>query len=84
MLAPETFKCFISMLVYYRISSIDLHQTSISEHWLLFQNDICRFVPAKFEQIFQKHAHTHPNALTSDELDEMLKANREPNDSPGW
>ncbi|KAK7308685.1 hypothetical protein VNO77_42305 [Canavalia gladiata] len=42
-----------------------------------------RFVPSKFEEIFTKHAHTHPNALTHDELKEMLKANREPKDLGG-
>ncbi|XP_061349628.1 probable peroxygenase 5 isoform X1 [Gastrolobium bilobum] len=42
-----------------------------------------RFVPSKFEEIFTKHAHTHPNALTYDELKEMLKANREPKDIKG-
>uniref|UniRef100_A0A1D1ZET5 Putative peroxygenase 5 n=1 Tax=Anthurium amnicola TaxID=1678845 RepID=A0A1D1ZET5_9ARAE len=43
-----------------------------------------RFVPAKFEEIFQKHAHANPNALTSDELMEMLKANRDPKDYTAW
>lgn len=42
-----------------------------------------RFVPEKFEEIFQKHAHTNPNALTAAELDEMLDANKQPNDSAG-
>ena len=42
-----------------------------------------RFVPFKFEEIFTKHAHTHPNALTYDELKEMIKANREPKDFKG-
>ncbi|XP_057445494.1 probable peroxygenase 5 [Lotus japonicus] len=42
-----------------------------------------RFVPSKFEEIFNKHAHTHPNALTYDELKEMIKANREPKDLKG-
>ncbi|KAL2347745.1 hypothetical protein Fmac_001745 [Flemingia macrophylla] len=42
-----------------------------------------RFVPSKFEEIFTKHAHTHPNALTYDELKEMVKANREPKDLNG-
>jgi len=44
----------------------------------------CRFVPSKFEEIFRKHARTHPDALTSDELREMLKANREAKDYSGW
>ncbi|XP_022733706.1 probable peroxygenase 4 isoform X2 [Durio zibethinus] len=43
-----------------------------------------RFVPLKFEQIFSKFARTHANALTSDELMAMLKANREPQDYKGW
>lgn len=42
-----------------------------------------RFVPSKFEDIFRKHARSNPNALTSEELSEMLKANREPNDFAG-
>ena len=44
----------------------------------------CRFVPSKFENIFIKHAHTHANALTAEEVDEMLKENREPKDYNGW
>ncbi|KAJ6807595.1 putative peroxygenase 4 [Iris pallida] len=43
-----------------------------------------RFVPAKFEDIFSKHAHTHPNALTSEELSTMLKENRDPKNYAGW
>ncbi|XP_020592890.1 probable peroxygenase 4 isoform X1 [Phalaenopsis equestris] len=43
-----------------------------------------RFVPEKFEEIFQKHAHTNTNALTSDELKEMLLSNRVPKDYMGW
>ncbi|KAK4264072.1 hypothetical protein QN277_029411 [Acacia crassicarpa] len=43
-----------------------------------------RFVPSKFEEIFKKHAKTHPDALTYDELKEMMKANREPKDYKGW
>ncbi|ONI31806.1 hypothetical protein PRUPE_1G332000 [Prunus persica] len=43
-----------------------------------------RFVPSKFEEIFCKHAHTHLDALTSDELMGMLRANREPKDYAGW
>ncbi|KAK9676289.1 hypothetical protein RND81_11G066900 [Saponaria officinalis] len=43
-----------------------------------------RFVPSKFEAIFNKHAHTNANALTGKELDEMLKSNREPKDYGGW
>ncbi|KAI4313731.1 hypothetical protein L6164_026687 [Bauhinia variegata] len=42
-----------------------------------------RFVPSKFEEIFCKHAKTHPNALTADELKEMIKSNRQPNDFRG-
>ncbi|KAI6677180.1 hypothetical protein NL676_037976 [Syzygium grande] len=43
-----------------------------------------RFVPSKFEEIFGKHARTHEDALTSDELQEMLKSNRQPKDYRGW
>nr|CAD1826742.1 unnamed protein product [Ananas comosus var. bracteatus] len=32
----------------------------------------------------KKHAHTNPNALTSKELNEMLKGNRIPRDHSGW
>ncbi|CAI8605454.1 unnamed protein product [Vicia faba] len=42
-----------------------------------------RFIASKFEEIFIKHAHTHPSALTHDELDELIKANREPKDFKG-
>ncbi|XP_004965154.1 probable peroxygenase 4 [Setaria italica] len=43
-----------------------------------------RWVPEKFEEIFKKHAHTKPDALTGKELQEMLQANREPKDFKGW
>lgn len=43
-----------------------------------------RFVPLKFEEIFRKHAQTHPDALTSNELQEMLKSNRQPKNYTGW
>uniref|UniRef100_A0A2P2LMG5 Calcium binding family protein n=1 Tax=Rhizophora mucronata TaxID=61149 RepID=A0A2P2LMG5_RHIMU len=43
-----------------------------------------RFVPEKFEEIFKKYARSHPNALTSEELNAMLKANREPKNYAGW
>ncbi|XP_058724449.1 probable peroxygenase 5 isoform X2 [Vicia villosa] len=42
-----------------------------------------RFVESKFEEIFIKHAHSHPNALTQDELDEFIKSNRDPKDTHG-
>ena len=47
--------------------------------WICF-----RFIPSKFEEIFRQHARTHPDALTSDELKEMLKENRAPRDFHGW
>ncbi|CAN1826350.1 Probable peroxygenase 4 [Linum perenne] len=43
-----------------------------------------RFVPEKFEEIFAKHAKTNRHALTSEELGEMLKSNREPKNYSGW
>ncbi|KAL7000889.1 putative peroxygenase 4 [Sarracenia purpurea var. burkii] len=43
-----------------------------------------RFVPSKFEEIFSKHAKTNANALTSNELEAMLKSNRVPKDFGGW
>eukprot|EP00268_Persea_americana_P014875 TRINITY_DN16702_c0_g2_i1.p1 TRINITY_DN16702_c0_g2~~TRINITY_DN16702_c0_g2_i1.p1 ORF type:complete len:207 (+),score=30.31 TRINITY_DN16702_c0_g2_i1:121-741(+) len=43
-----------------------------------------RFVPSKLEDIFRKHARSNQNALTSQELMDMLKANREPKDYKGW
>ncbi|KAK6931628.1 Caleosin-related [Dillenia turbinata] len=43
-----------------------------------------RFVPEKFEQIFARHARTNANALTGDELKEMIKSNREPKNYTGW
>ncbi|KAM0822600.1 hypothetical protein ACQ4PT_071401 [Festuca glaucescens] len=43
-----------------------------------------RFVPEKFEEIFATHAKTVPDALTSTEVDELISANRQPNDYAGW
>ncbi|KAF6150839.1 hypothetical protein GIB67_020922 [Kingdonia uniflora] len=43
-----------------------------------------RFVHSKFEAIFSKHAASNANALTSEELSNMMKANREPKDFGGW
>ncbi|KAL3635950.1 putative peroxygenase 4 [Castilleja foliolosa] len=43
-----------------------------------------RFVSSKFEEIFAKHAQTHPGALTSNELKNLLKSNREQKDYGGW
>ncbi|XP_024030698.1 probable peroxygenase 4 [Morus notabilis] len=43
-----------------------------------------RFVPSKFEEIFKKHALTHSNALTSEEVSLLLKSNRQPKDYKGW
>ncbi|XP_019460334.1 PREDICTED: probable peroxygenase 5 [Lupinus angustifolius] len=43
-----------------------------------------RFVASKFEELFSKHAKKNPNALTFDELMEMVKSNRVPKDYKGW
>ncbi|KAE9605301.1 putative plant seed peroxygenase [Lupinus albus] len=43
-----------------------------------------RFVHSKFEEIFSKHALKHSNALTFDELKEMIKGNRVPGDYKAW
>ncbi|EXC26992.1 hypothetical protein L484_003989 [Morus notabilis] len=43
-----------------------------------------KFVPSKFEEIFKKHALTHSNALTSEEVSLLLKSNRQPKDYKGW
>ncbi|MCL7026500.1 hypothetical protein MKW94_010768 [Papaver nudicaule] len=43
-----------------------------------------RFVSSKFEELFHKHANTNANALTGDELSNLLKANRVPKDYGGW
>jgi peroxygenase len=51
---------------------------------LKHSNAGCRFVPEKFEEIFARHARTVPDALTSDEIDQLLQANREPGDYSGW
>jgi hypothetical protein len=40
-------------------------------------------VPEKFEEIFNKHAHTRPDAQTRQELQEMLKPIRDPKDYKG-
>ncbi|CAL5019437.1 unnamed protein product [Urochloa decumbens] len=42
------------------------------------------FVTEKFEEIFAKHAKIVPDALTSDEIDQLLQANRQPGDYAGW
>ncbi|MCD7446561.1 hypothetical protein HAX54_010753 [Datura stramonium] len=42
------------------------------------------FVPEKFEEIFKKYAHKNSESLTSDEVDELLKKNRQPKDYFGW
>ena len=39
---------------------------------------------SKFEEIFNKHARTHKDALTAKEIKQMLKTNREPYDFIGW
>ncbi|XP_047307215.1 probable peroxygenase 4 [Impatiens glandulifera] len=43
-----------------------------------------RFVPSKFEEIFQKHALTYPNALTENEIKTFLHAKRVPKNYTGW
>ncbi|KAF8109977.1 hypothetical protein N665_0089s0095 [Sinapis alba] len=43
-----------------------------------------RFVESKFEEIFDKHARTHRNALTYKEVLGLLKTNRDPKDFGGW
>ncbi|MQL95872.1 hypothetical protein Taro_028543 [Colocasia esculenta] len=43
-----------------------------------------RFEPSKFEEIFSKYAITNPDALTLDELNTMLRSNRNLNDFMGW
>lgn len=43
-----------------------------------------RFVPSKFEEIFEKYARTNSDGLTADELKEFIKGNREPKDYGGW
>ncbi|KAL1216458.1 putative peroxygenase 4 [Cardamine amara subsp. amara] len=43
-----------------------------------------RFVASKFDEIFAKHAKTHHDALTNEELKQLLNANKEPNDRKGW
>ncbi|KAL6635082.1 hypothetical protein ACP70R_027753 [Stipagrostis hirtigluma subsp. patula] len=43
-----------------------------------------RFIPEKLDEMFAKHGKTVPGAMTKDEIDEMLKANREKGDFKGW
>uniref|UniRef100_A0A7N0TGW6 Uncharacterized protein n=1 Tax=Kalanchoe fedtschenkoi TaxID=63787 RepID=A0A7N0TGW6_KALFE len=47
-------------------------------------DDEGRFVPEKFEAIFTNHAHIKPDALNSDEVDELLKSNRKAGDFKNW
>ncbi|KAF2593713.1 hypothetical protein F2Q70_00044741 [Brassica cretica] len=39
--------------------------------------------PIQFEEMFAKHSKTHPDALTGEELKQLLNANKEPNDRKG-
>ncbi|KAM3314820.1 hypothetical protein ACQJBY_033540 [Aegilops geniculata] len=43
-----------------------------------------RFEPAKFDAIFSKFGKTRPNALSEDEINTMLKHNRNMYDFLGW
>ncbi|XP_031493453.1 peroxygenase-like [Nymphaea colorata] len=43
-----------------------------------------RFAPEKFDAIFSKYAATYADALTEDEINKMLKANRNTYDFVGW
>lgn len=43
-----------------------------------------RFDPARFDAIFSKYAKKHPDKLTFWEIQGMLKANRNLNDTFGW
>lgn len=43
-----------------------------------------RFDPSKFDAIFSKFGQTRPNALTEDEINTMLKHNRNMYDFLGW
>uniref|UniRef100_A0ACD5TR66 Uncharacterized protein n=1 Tax=Avena sativa TaxID=4498 RepID=A0ACD5TR66_AVESA len=43
-----------------------------------------RFNPSKFDAIFSKFGRTRPNALTEDEVNTMIKDNRDMYDFVGW
>ncbi|GJM86758.1 hypothetical protein PR202_ga02648 [Eleusine coracana subsp. coracana] len=47
-------------------------------------NAVGRFVPKKLDEMFTKHSKTVPDAMTKDEVDEMVKANRDSMDVKGW
>lgn len=49
-----------------------------------FSYSVCRFEPAKFDAIFSKFGKTRPNALSEDEINAMLKHNRNMYDFLGW
>ncbi|KAF3796908.1 putative peroxygenase 3 [Nymphaea thermarum] len=55
--------------------SATLNPTTPKEGW---------FAPEKFDAIFSKYATTYADALTEDELNKMLKANRNIYDFIGW
>ncbi|XP_028115230.1 probable peroxygenase 4 isoform X8 [Camellia sinensis] len=75
----KLFKVFVQLdVIFFCPPSLPFLSTSDSVAKLVL------FVPSKFEEIFCKHARTNPNALTSAELKEMRKANREPKDYGGW
>ncbi|KAL4586740.1 hypothetical protein LXL04_011384 [Taraxacum kok-saghyz] len=54
---------------------------SLNQYGSQWQNS---FVPSKFEEIFAKYARTNPDGLTADEVNELIKRDREPNDAEGW
>lgn len=69
---------------------LSIRHYDIIDHVWLFSQIIttilfkCRFEPSKFDAIFSKYGITQPNALTSEELSNMLRANRNLTDFNGW
>ncbi|PON70317.1 Caleosin-related [Parasponia andersonii] len=43
-----------------------------------------RFLPTKFDEMFTKHAHTYPDALTGEEVRQLLRAKRAGNFFNEW
>ena len=66
--------CFCSSTTYWKVDNSTVLYCAVA----------CRFVPAKFEELFSKFDHGSKGGLTLLELLEMTEANRNVLDFFGW